>query len=352
MKKLKVSGKSSKRKGPKAVAGEAEAPAPDASKDRRADLARNVLASLIGVVLTVGVGDLLVKRNYDGAISEFKVVDQAVVTAADDFDGLVDKVNDLVKDRRAAVQRLSEYAAANSVAKFVAYYDGAYVPAVNAWNEEAPALLQRIRNMTSCREQVPGAGLATQIDAKIYAPRAGANAGFGDAAQAFVASKVAGDSKTRYCPETFLFQSRDESAVADPYASAFEVFKGMHALLLDSRKRDLVSCTEAAESIREAALKRCDYTSLTVLGRSFHVSAALCLKVTSVAYGQQRLCPVAAYGKLASFNPPWWDSLDHRWHLGIEMLKLYRSSYIQSKCDEAAGSWTHLLRRDACDLGS
>jgi len=304
----------------------------DTSVPSSGGIAKNILASIVGVIATVVVGDLIIKRNYEAAIAEFKIVDASIVQASSEFDDLAQEIDNLIRARRSASQQLSRYATDKKAGKFAAYYDEQYTSVVSSWNISVESIRNRIWTVTGCQQasNTVKEAILELIDTEKFA--------------ALEASGIGNPS----CPDSYLFGLRRSDGKAPEHFSVFQVFRYMDVLLADSRQRDIVQCEAAAVDLKEKALRLC--RPLTVRFGPHRASFGVdeCLQGVTIHYAVSKLCPSSAYKELADFAPYRFEALDFWWQLGRKVLRFYRPAYVAARCQLSEGVWSQFRPRREC----
>lgn len=320
---------------------------PVQTSSKTSDLAKNALGALIGVIATVVVGDLMVKRNYDAAIEEYRMVDEAIATAEGEFDDLVRQVDASVAERRGAAQMLSNYAASGNVNGFRDYYDSTYKDVVRHWNEVAPGLSDQIRAYTQCAQQPDRSpevlanstppGVVRQGNPAVLSPRE-------------ISTNQLVLRWQPACPDSLIYTTRDYATISKDKAflSVFEVFRYMHELFVDSRTRPIVTCYAAAGDIQQSVLRQCRPLAAKLIWQSLKVSAAQCLQVAGRVYEPRVLCPEERYQELADFTEDRFGAIDYRWKDARLLLLSYRAEYVIRRCRSVAGFWSNFRVRSEC----
>lgn len=297
-----------------------------------------ILSSLVGIVVTFTVGDVLIKRNYEGYIKERSEFYRELEKAKSDFDQLLEDMNNLIAERRGAAQQLNRYAASGEVAEFIEYYSE-YEKAVRAWNRDRKSVERRIIEYTDCTNVTATHPLSRKLEQIIVESKMVKNTGGGNKKvnRAKIDEYDSINSVRRYCPNRMVFGHRGKSKNnGKEFLSVYEVMTFVHHYYYISTKRDIVKCAMNTGKIMEFKIQECK----AVLD-SEEISA--CIQNAVSSYSASELCTEDKFKGLADIDNSRYDAIDYRWRLAERMLLIYREQFIVKRCDNARKFWARYL---------
>lgn len=292
--------------------------------------AGKAIGSMLGVLFTFVVVDVLVKRNVENFLAEKSRVQKAASDAWSEYSRHIDDINSLVRRRRLASQQLNGYAADFDLLRYRAYYEK-YQSIIEEWNDMKVVLENRTRRFFPCdtgMEDMPEEARQRLVSATTR--MTGADSGSIDA-------------RYSHCPEKVLFTSRARDIVSREgvFRSVDEVFQFLHSGLALNIDQPVFSCVEESEETRRLRLSECarmadpdDYST--------------CIRQNVTRFSTRNVCDAATYGKLTAFSAGRFDSVDRLWFLGVEALKARRETYSIQKCESAKGFWGNTFLFPSC----
>ncbi len=296
-------------------------------------VAGRVVSSVIGILVTFAVGDLLIKRNYESYVKEKQAFLAASRDAKAHFDSVAARLNAVVAERRNAAQRLNLYAATHDVSGFSAGFEQ-YALSVKNWNETRLSLEREVNDLVACADDQMDPARKRSADEVLLDPTSTFNTKFVGKQDIVFITRADLDGEMGYCPTKYVFSARTESATSDSgsFETVFEVMRYMHKLYYDSVKRPVVRCAETINRILSVKIGEC--ASLRA-----EKDIGDCLQDSIKRYSPKKICTKEKFGGLASFHQGRFNVIDYRWGVAQELLAVQRSAYVRQACENARVFW-------------
>lgn len=297
-------------------------------------VAGKLVATILAVIATVLVGDVIIKRNIESATAEYEAIASAVVRESNSFIQVENDLNEIVDSRRAAAQLLTEYSVDRQISDFSDYYE-TYIQTVANWNDKRADIYLRLASLTDCERLSQNPEFKTHfqtISSGVWSP---------DYPRASGEQLLdTGLSANVFCPHYYLFETRTEDEVvaagappANDLRSVFEVFRYMHFWYVDSIRREVVACARAATRVQNLGLDSCQVTSKSE-------TPGECIRHMLSDLDVSRVCPVELYPDgTADIGIARFDRLNYLWRVAREQIHAYRRPALTRACEHEKVFW-------------
>jgi hypothetical protein len=296
-----------------------------------------VLSSIVGMIATFAVGDLVLKRNYENYIKEKNDLIEEIRIADREFSEVESDVSNLIRERRAASQRLNVLSSRNNIGGFLEFYDF-YKITIADWNKNAPVLEKKIKHMTNC-----GKNADYFFDKSKFVAKSHQEINYGEtkSLREYLILTNIKLIQLKGCPAFSFFQRRnvDDIMKGSDFISLSEVFYFIHEKFSDSVNRNVVTCFKNSQKIINQKIDECSIA---------HNSNDLgdCLSNISTNFSIGKICSKEKFEQLAKIELKKFDNIDKFWAAGLNSLKEYRTKYVLSKCSAKKGFWANYLDWD------